>query len=285
MLDGIHFGKHFFKVGVLLRNTLLVSSVLFNSEAWYNVTNAELNLLETVDLMLLRQILKAPRGTPKEMIYLELGCIPLRELIRERRLMFLYYILHEEPNSLIYRFFQAQFKNKNKKDWVTTVLNDLEHLDLNHETMETIKNMNKTSFKKLIKKKIYEKTFENLEKLKSTHSKVEHVEHSDIVMQKYLQPNTVKMTKDDAQLIFKLRCRMTDIKVNLKGKYDEIECGACGIEEENQQHIITCKELNKNRIREEVEYAKIFNGTVIEKLKIAKIFQENFAILEDIRKR
>ena len=34
ILDGIHFGKHFFKVGVLLRNTLLVSSVLFNSEAW-----------------------------------------------------------------------------------------------------------------------------------------------------------------------------------------------------------------------------------------------------------
>ena len=284
ILDGIHFGKHFFKVGVLLRNTLLVSSVLFNSEAWYNVTSAELNLLETVDLLLLRQILKAPRETPKEIIYLELGCIPLREIIRERRLMFLHYILNEESNSLIYRFFQSQFKNKTKKDWVTTVLDDLEHLDLKYLTMETIKKMKKTSFKKLIKQKTFQKTFENFEKIKSSHLKVVNVEHCDIIMQKYLQPNTTKMTKEDAQLIFKLRCRMTEAKVNLKGKYDDLECGACGLEEESQQHIIKCKELNKNRSKEEVEYSKIFNGTVIEKLKIAKMFQENFEILEARRK-
>ena len=46
----------------------------------------------------------------------------------------------------------------------------------------------------------------------------------------------------------------------------------------------TSKELNKNRSIEEVEYSKIFNGTVIEKLKIAKMFQENFEILEARRK-
>ena len=36
-----------------------------------NVKSAALDLLETVDLLLLRQILKAPRGTHKEIIYLE----------------------------------------------------------------------------------------------------------------------------------------------------------------------------------------------------------------------
>ena len=86
VLDGIPFGKHYFEVGMFLRNSLLVSSMLFNAEAWYNLTNAELDLLETVDLLLLRQLLKAPRGTPKEMLYLELGCIPFREIIRERRM-------------------------------------------------------------------------------------------------------------------------------------------------------------------------------------------------------
>jgi hypothetical protein len=39
----------------------------------------------------------------------------------------------------------------------------------------------------------------------------------------------------------KLRCRVTEAKVNLKGKYDELECGACGSEEETQQHIIKRK--------------------------------------------
>ena len=81
MLDGIPFGKYYFEAGVLLRNSLLVSSMLFNSEAWYNVTNSELDLLETVDLMLLRGILKVPKSTPKEMLFLELGVVPFREII------------------------------------------------------------------------------------------------------------------------------------------------------------------------------------------------------------
>ena len=69
MLEGIPFGKHYFEVGIILRNSLLVSSMLFNSEAWYNITKAELDLFETIDLLLLRQLLNAPKGTPKEMIF------------------------------------------------------------------------------------------------------------------------------------------------------------------------------------------------------------------------
>ena len=117
-----------------------------------------------------------------------------------------------------------------------------------------------------------------------SHSKVENVEHSDIIMQKYLQPNNTKINKEDAQLIFKLRCRMTEAKVNLKGKYDNLECGACGIEEENQEHIIKCEELNMNNDIVEFEYSKLFNGTVLEKLKISKMFKENFKLLERMRK-
>ena len=64
-LDCIPFGKYYFEAGVILRNSLLVSSMLFNSEVWYNVTDAEINLLETVDLMLLRGILNTPKINSK----------------------------------------------------------------------------------------------------------------------------------------------------------------------------------------------------------------------------
>ena len=84
MLDGIPFGKYHFEAGVILRNSLLVSSMLFNSEAWYNVTKSELELLETVDVMLLRGILNAPKSTPKEMLHLELGFVPFSEIIRRK---------------------------------------------------------------------------------------------------------------------------------------------------------------------------------------------------------
>ena len=70
MLDGIPFGKFYFEAAIILRNSLLVSSMLFNCEAWYNITNSEMELLETVDLMLLRGVLDAPQSTPKEMLFL-----------------------------------------------------------------------------------------------------------------------------------------------------------------------------------------------------------------------
>ena len=73
---------------------------------------------------------------------------------------------------------------------------------------------------------------------------------------------------------------MTEAKVNLKGKYDNLECH---LEEETQKHILECKEINKHRNKEEVSYEKLFNGTVEEKLKIAKQFEENFKVLENLR--
>ena len=38
-------------------------------------------MLEKIDEQMLRNILKAPSKTPKEMLFLELGCIPLRLII------------------------------------------------------------------------------------------------------------------------------------------------------------------------------------------------------------
>ena len=68
-------------------------------------------------------------------------------------------------------------------------------------------------------------------------------------------------------------------KFNLKGKYDKLECRACKIEEETQKHIVECKVLSKEK--EKVEYEKIYEGTVIEKLIITRKFQKNYEILEE----
>ena len=90
--------------------------------------------------------------------------------------------------------------------------------------------------------------------------------------------------KRESNYIFHLRCRVTEAKNNKKGKYDNLECGACGLFEENQQHILECKVLNKEKSTEEIKYGNLLNGTVEEKLKIARKFRENFSILEKIKK-
>ena len=49
---------------------------------------------------------------------------------------------------------------------------------------------------------------------------------------------------------------------------------ACGNEEETQQHILECEELNKDKENQEFKYGNLFNGTVAEQVKIANNLKE-----------
>ena len=109
-LEDVCFGKYFFEVAIIWRNTYLISSLLTNAEAWYSLTQADVDILESVDESLLRRILEAPISTPIEMLYLELGVIPIRFIIKERRMNFLWYILNEEKESLINMVLRKQLE-------------------------------------------------------------------------------------------------------------------------------------------------------------------------------
>ena len=89
-LEYVCFGKHFFQVAVIWRNTYLISSLLTNAEAWVNVINADIDILECVGESLLRKILEDSLTTPIEMLYLEMGVTPIRVIIKERRMNFLW---------------------------------------------------------------------------------------------------------------------------------------------------------------------------------------------------
>ena len=185
MLEGIYFGKYHYEAAIILRNSLLVSSVIFNCEAWYNITSAEMTLLESVDIMMLRGILKAPRSTPKEMLYLELGVMPLQYIVRKRRLIFLYYILQQEKEPILSKVFHAQLVNPTKNDWITTIKKDLKQIKVNMEFNE-IKEMKKDDFINLIKRKVEANALQDLENIKSKHSKVKMIKHPILKLQNYL---------------------------------------------------------------------------------------------------
>ena len=118
-------------------------------------------MIESIDLDFLRKLLKAPITTPKEIIFLELGVLPLRDIIKQRRLNFLFYIIKQKDESMIKRVFQSQIKNKSKKDWITTILKDIEELNLN-VTFEDIKKMSKGHWTNIIKESIKDNVFQKL---------------------------------------------------------------------------------------------------------------------------
>ena len=288
ILEGIPFGKLYFKVAILLRNSLLVSSMLCNSEVWFNLTNSDLDLLETVDLMLLRKILDAPKSTPKEMLYLELGVMPLRDMIRQRRLNFLKYILDQKEESILSQVFEKQCEKKTKKDWVTSVLADLDLLDLN-VTFADIRTMNKVKWKNMLKQSIMNISLKKLESKKQTHSKVKHLKHPRLVTQSYLLPNDQKISKEEIQLIFNIRSRVLNVKMNLQGLHESYECEICEKDDETQKHIYECTEIWKskeNLTNDKIpDYEDVMTGNLKDQLKVARIMKDNIEIYERIKNK
>ena len=49
ILDEFCFGKYYFLVANILRQSLFLNSILLNSETWYNTTKSNIEELEKVD--------------------------------------------------------------------------------------------------------------------------------------------------------------------------------------------------------------------------------------------
>ena len=64
--------------------------------------------------------------------------------------MFLRYILTREDEDLLLKFFNAQNREPTKNDWVITVKEDLEKLEIDID-FEEIKSMSKYSWLKIVK--------------------------------------------------------------------------------------------------------------------------------------
>ena len=64
LLVEIMAGRENFELATLLRNSCLVSSLVFNCEAWYGLTLKHVKVLEKVDENLMRKVLCCPSKTP-----------------------------------------------------------------------------------------------------------------------------------------------------------------------------------------------------------------------------
>ena len=215
MLDTVFFGPFFFETAIILRSSFLINSILLNSEVWYGVTKAETEELEVVDQALLKRILEAPSTTPTPMLYLELGCLPIRYIIISRRIMYLHYLLTQDEDALLSRFFKAQIENPVAGDWIEQIKIDMEEIKLNL-TMDAIKMLSKEVLQKQLKVAVQKAAFKYLIGEKEKRNKVKHVDHTHLRLQPYLCPGILEI--QEAKLLFQLRTRMIDVRENFKNK-------------------------------------------------------------------
>ena len=99
ILNEVPFGKHRIKAGLCMRDSMLLSAILNNSEVWYGVKEYDIEKIEKVDEYLLRGILNCHSKTSRASMYLETGCIPLKFIVMKRRIMYLYHcLLYTSPS-------------------------------------------------------------------------------------------------------------------------------------------------------------------------------------------
>ena len=107
---------------MVLRESLFLSSILLNSEAWVNYSEKDVRILEQCDEILLARILDCDGNTSNALKYFELGIWPIRYEIMKRKLSFLQYLLKDDKDSMIYKILKATQENPVKNDFVQTCI-------------------------------------------------------------------------------------------------------------------------------------------------------------------
>ena len=96
-------------------------------------------------------------------------------------------------------------------------------------------------------------------------------------MADYLKPNGISNL--EARFMFMIRNRMLDVKTNYGGQHTDTLCPLCEEEEDTQQHLLVCKELDSQGtlVEKLPSYEHIFEGSLDEKVYIGRILKLKFS--------
>ena len=103
ILKSISLGPFYFNVALILRDAMLVNSILVNCESWNFITKKQIESFESTDVDFMSNCFSSSSKTARDAYYIETGRLKLRYLITKRRFMFLKNILSQSRDELIYK--------------------------------------------------------------------------------------------------------------------------------------------------------------------------------------
>ena len=279
IMNNVSLGMFYFEIAAVLRESLLINGMLFNTESWYGVTSDHTKELEKVDKLLLRRIFNTPFSTPTESLYLELGVIPLRYVIIGRRLMYLHYLLNLDEHEMLSKFFQAQLNQPGKNDWTETIQKDLLEMKINMSFHE-IQQISYDEFKIVVKEKYTAVAFKSLMGEKNCHSKLGNLSYAKLEMQAYLRDGILNYK--EARLVFSFRTRMIDVGCNYKNK-GSLLCPLCRGACDDQKHLLNCPKIHTKEIPN-VNYDDIFGDDTSKMKAVLRELSDAMQIRDELLK-
>ena len=149
-LNSLNLQKYYFECALIFMNAILRSTILYASETYYNLKETEVRQIERIEEGFMRQVLKTTKGCPISQMYFEFGQTPARFEIIKLRLLFLKYILNQDPNSMLFKFLELQFNQSTKGDWASACLGDMKVLNI-CLSLDELRSMTKSKFKNIIR--------------------------------------------------------------------------------------------------------------------------------------
>ena len=153
ILENICYGPHFFEIALLLRRTMLISSVTYNCSVWYNLNAKDINELNKIDQIFFSRLCQTPYTATFISYFLEFGVLEIEMHIKAERVLYFFRLVNRCKKQAIYCFFMIQYHKRNEKDWVTQTLKDFEDLNID-SSFEFCENISINSFPKIVKREI-----------------------------------------------------------------------------------------------------------------------------------
>ena len=149
-------------VYLLLYRSLFLSTLLFNSQAWSNLTRKDIDDLQRCQLKMLKKILGGARSTSNAFTFLELGVLPISCEIHKRQLSFLHHILNLPDTDPVKEMYQNMKQLPGEKNWYSNVAELLKTYKISMSE-EEIKSISKETFKGIVKRAITQTALTNLQ--------------------------------------------------------------------------------------------------------------------------
>ena len=241
MLNQVTLGQFYFETALVMRDSMLISKLVASSEVWYNITKTEYQKLENIDETFTRRLLNVQSSVPKESLYIEIGKLPVKFIIKTRRLMYWWHLTNLNKTELLYKFYTAQTLKTNHGDWVEQLEKDKKELNL-QLTDDDVRTFSQEQFRKVIQEKIELAAGKFLVEQQNSHSKSENLKFEGFKPASYLTSRN--LTTKEVQTLFNLRSRMIDVKANFRSaNLDNLWCKLCLLFPETQQHLLECPDV------------------------------------------
>ena len=281
-LNAMDLGKYYLEAAVLMRNSVLLGSLLYGTEVLNNLSAKDVKKLAKVDEDFWRNVLKTDHTVPKALIYLEIAIEDVDTIIRKRRLMFLKYILDQEEESLVKKIYLLQKRSPKKGDWINLVKEDLNALNID-SSEKVIGSMSKKEFKDIVDKKAKDFALTKYNNMKKKIKRLKERSYFKFEIQNYLTQEGL-LTKNQLQNVFKIRTEGLDIAAWKPFRFEgKKNCPFGCFEEEDLVHLT--KKCPVTGRKEEINLSVFKDGRNSHIKKNIKIFGKILDFRNDVLKK